>query len=385
MSNIVMSDTAFHTEWQTEWFLLNNVPCVHLKNGLDNNVYDTISKKMHESKQHVVFLTPKYMLKLYQDMSNLKSDVIETFFDRVTLVCGGTWTGTAHPWQGDLVYFVENNYEEYVKANEFLKKYHKGRIIFLADCIASTKAQTIDVFDYRTFCMEFMQWGQPWLRYQLDHDVKREKDFLCLIMKRPLRRHRDIVIEEMQKLDCFRNAIVKNNPRSHNGERDVVEREDLVQSFGDNIYQVENSWFDRWPSTYLYRQTHFEVVGETFGEMGEDAFFPTEKIIKPLVMCHPFVVAGSYRFLHHLRQYGFRTFGDFVDESYDEEPDMEIRMGMVAQQVKHICDTGAERFYSMTREICEHNYNRICDFEGRAKADMWKKFKSVMEELNEGN
>lgn len=382
MNKIVMSDTALHTEWQTEWFLLNQIPVVHLKNNMDNDVYLTILQKKEIGRKHIIFLTPKYLLKLYKDMQRLGHSECQAFFKDITIVCGGTWTGTAHPWQGDLVYHVEKFFSEWESANVFFKKYHVTKIIFLADCIPSTKVKTIDIFEYRTFCMEFMQWGMPWLRHQLKHNVKRDKDFLCLIMRRDGRAHRDVLMQELENLKCMGDAIVKNNYRSHRGHRDVIEREDLVQSYGENIYQIEKTWFDRWPSTYLYQQTNFEVVGETFGEMGADAFFPTEKIIKPIVMCHPFLVAGSYRFLHHLRQWGFVTFGDFIDESYDEEPDMHKRMQMVAVEVKNICDRGSDKFYRATRLICEHNYNRLCDIEGHAKPDLWYNFGKLMEELS---
>ena len=382
MNKVFMSDTAFHTEWQTEWFLLNRIPCVHLKNGMDTSVYETISKKKEKDRGHVIFLTPKYLLQLYRELLKCTTQKCLKFFLDVQIVCGGTWTGTAHPWQGDLVYHLELFYDEWTKANKLFKAYHPKKIIFLADCIPSSKARALDMFEFRTFCMEFMQWGMPHLRYQLKHDVLRDRDFLCLIMKRDRRAHRDLVLSEMKKLGAFGNAITKNNIRSRPGFKRAPEREDLLQSYGEDIYQVEtNQWFDRWPSTYLYQQTHFEVVGETFGEMGSDAFFPTEKIVKPIVMCHPFLVAGSYRFLHHLRQYGFRTFDEFIDESYDEEIDMEKRMGMVAKQVKHICERGASKFYQQTRLVCEHNYNRICEIEGHAKPDLWYNFGKLMEEL----
>ena len=44
----------------------------------------------------------------------------------------------------------------------------------------------------------------------------------------------------------------------------------------------------------------------------------TEKTIKAIASCTPFLVFGNYRVLAALREFGFETFGDVLDESYDE-------------------------------------------------------------------
>ena len=144
---------------------------------------------------------------------------------------------------------------------------------------------------------------------------------------------------------------------------------------------MEYAWYDRWPSVELYQRTNFEIVGETFGEMGNDAFFPTEKIVKPLVMCHPFVVAGSYKFLYNLKSFGFKTFDSVIDESYDDEIDMTKRMHKVADCVQSILSMGSDKFYSQTREICEHNYYTLIGLQGMWKTNLWKQFSTIMKDL----
>ena len=37
--------------------------------------------------------------------------------------------------------------------------------------------------------------------------------------------------------------------------------------------------------------------------------------------CHPFVMVSKKGTLKYLRDIGFKTFGDFWDESYDDEED----------------------------------------------------------------
>ena len=47
----------------------------------------------------------------------------------------------------------------------------------------------------------------------------------------------------------------------------------------------------------------------------------TEKTFKPIVMQQPFIIQSCKGSLEYLRRYGFKTFADFWDESYDEADD----------------------------------------------------------------
>jgi len=59
-----------------------------------------------------------------------------------------------------------------------------------------------------------------------------------------------------------------------------------------------------------------ELVAETYC-LG-DAFFPTEKTVRPISQGKPLLVYGPRHFLARLRGLGFRTWGDVWDESYDD-------------------------------------------------------------------
>ena len=73
----------------------------------------------------------------------------------------------------------------------------------------------------------------------------------------------------------------------------------------------------------LYENTYFSLVTETlFFEQSE---FVSEKTFKPISQLHPFIILGSPHSLKYLREYGFKTFNNFWDESYDEEVDDTVR------------------------------------------------------------
>jgi len=68
----------------------------------------------------------------------------------------------------------------------------------------------------------------------------------------------------------------------------------------------------------LYKESYFSLVAETefFGKWNGST---TEKIIKPIQQLHPFIILGSPYTLKYLKSYGFKTFSEVWDESYDNE------------------------------------------------------------------
>ena len=65
----------------------------------------------------------------------------------------------------------------------------------------------------------------------------------------------------------------------------------------------------------VYKNFLIDIVAETFTT--GDCFFITEKTVRPMLLKKPMIVMGSQDCLNYLRQMGFRTFGDFWDETYD--------------------------------------------------------------------
>jgi len=86
----------------------------------------------------------------------------------------------------------------------------------------------------------------------------------------------------------------------------------------------------------------------------------TEKIFKPIVSRMPFVLVGPAHNLEYLRSYGFRTFGRWFDERYDDIEDPILRMTAVADVIEEICGYSDRDLEMMLREmtpVLNHNYN----------------------------
>jgi hypothetical protein len=105
-------------------------------------------------------------------------------------------------------------------------------------------------------------------------------------------------------------------------------------------------------------ESFLHVVTETC--FWENKKHLTEKIFKPIVAKQPFVLLGCAHNLQYLREYGFKTFNHWWDESYDSIENPIERMHAVVKIVDKICSmTDKELFMLLLdmQEVLEHNYN----------------------------
>ncbi|CAB4128847.1 hypothetical protein UFOVP112_88 [uncultured Caudovirales phage] len=90
----------------------------------------------------------------------------------------------------------------------------------------------------------------------------------------------------------------------------------------------------------------------------------TEKIFKPIVLRMPFILVGCAYNLEYLRSYGFKTFGDFWDESYDTIEDPVLRLQAIVNILTKLDAMSKEDQMAMLLDmqpILEHNYNLFND------------------------
>lgn len=105
-----------------------------------------------------------------------------------------------------------------------------------------------------------------------------------------------------------------------------------------------------------YAATDIEVVLETLFD--DDRLHLTEKSLRPIACAQPFVLAGTHGSLEYLRSYGFKTFGDVWDESYDLVEDPAERLIQIAELMKYISNWlphQRERNMAQAQSIADYN------------------------------
>ena len=200
------------------------------------------------------------------------------------------------------------------------------------------------------------------------------KKFLCL--NRMPREPRYFFMYEMYK----RNLL-----NHFNVSLDKVNSLDEIISYTDNVFMdsiPDKSQFNKMLSTlpWTVDTTNFNInhwntnnttfaynnlifiVTETLVQGSTDDLFLTEKTFKPISLQMPFIVIGQSGTLSRLKELGYKTFGDFWDESYDQVLDPLLRMNKICNLVEDLSKLTTEELKSIvinTEDILKHNINLL--------------------------
>ena len=147
----------------------------------------------------------------------------------------------------------------------------------------------------------------------------------------------------------------------------------------DNLQEIMGIGFEQ---KQPYLDSYFSIVTET--GFPEPTKFATEKVFRPMLHFHPFIVYGSHGTLKMLKELGFKTFSPFIDESYDEEESSFKRMQKITSEVKRICsmsqDEMHEWYYEM-QDILIHNRELIKKYGERYHESQREVIDNAYEEL----
>ncbi len=100
----------------------------------------------------------------------------------------------------------------------------------------------------------------------------------------------------------------------------------------------------------LFTSSFIHVVTETV--FYENKLHLTEKIFKPIVAKRPFILVGAVGNLKYLKSYGFKTFDRWIDESYDDEQDPDIRIKKIVAEIEKLCKLS---HWELQEILCEMN------------------------------
>jgi hypothetical protein len=73
---------------------------------------------------------------------------------------------------------------------------------------------------------------------------------------------------------------------------------------------------------------------------------------------HPFILYGNKGSLSYLKSIGYQTFGKWIDESYDDVDDRNLRSKMVVDELNKFTLKTIEELQQIRnemKEICEYN------------------------------
>ena len=109
----------------------------------------------------------------------------------------------------------------------------------------------------------------------------------------------------------------------------------------------------------------------------------TEKTFKPIVIQQPFIIQSCKGSLEYLRRYGFRTFSEFWDESYDEAEDSvrTYEIGKLLQSIHTMSQKEKTALQTAVNSTVEHNYNWF--YSQEFEQLLWNELQTMMEKWNQ--
>jgi len=108
--------------------------------------------------------------------------------------------------------------------------------------------------------------------------------------------------------------------------------------------------------TEIYKNSWYSIVAET--NILADGFF-TEKTAKCFFAKRIFIFFGKQGQLKKLRESGYKTFDNVIDESYDEIENDKERWQSAFDEVMKLINQNPVEIYTKTKDILEHNQQEI--------------------------
>jgi hypothetical protein len=134
---------------------------------------------------------------------------------------------------------------------------------------------------------------------------------------------------------------------------------------------------------HYYQDTFCSIVLETYA-FNQYPYF-SEKVFKPIAFYHPFILNSNPGSLKILQDLGFKTFGDFWDESYDQLGDHD-RLEAIFRLTLDISNWSTEhinKVYNTMLPILKHNhdhfFNMLPKMFAERKPKLFQEIKDIVE------
>ena len=109
------------------------------------------------------------------------------------------------------------------------------------------------------------------------------------------------------------------------------------------------------------RQSWVSVVSEA--SFAERTCFISEKSFKPIAARHPFIMYGNKHSLKYLKELGYKTFENYIDESYDSYDTWQRLDAIIAliKKLKSMPEQQKLKWFIALQEVLEYNFNVLKD------------------------
>lgn len=234
------------------------------------------------------------------------------------------------------------------------------------------KSEHAHYFFHGLMCHEWYR--QYWFRnIEVNYDF--DKTYITynnLILDKRL--YRANLVSELHTNGLVDSGLISYNPPS--GEEIIASADSyaiLPTAHKVNIHRnidilTKPLVIDTKPHGALSAEINIEDMQRAFVNLVTETVFYenkvhlTEKIFKPIIAKIPFLLMSGSGNLAYLKKYGFKTFGDYWDEGYDDMTNNVDRFNAIMSILKDLSNRPHHELVDMKKDmthILEHNFNHF--------------------------
>lgn len=139
---------------------------------------------------------------------------------------------------------------------------------------------------------------------------------------------------------------------------------------------VDPTWLG---NEQFYQSTFCSIVSETSPAASKPNF--SEKIFRAICYGHPFILIGAQYSLDMLRKLGFDTYDDIFDNSYDSEPNRDLRILKIFDIIDNIASKNISELNEIKQQLLPRRLYNIKNYQEMYKK-MLVKSDLLVQELN---
>lgn len=274
-----------------------------------------------------------------------------------------------------------------------IHKLKTNSIIFLTNAIDVKKITPPEYRDLVESFHKYRFYCSPCLDVNYLHKREFDKTFF-VPMRRPSK-PRTTLYNFLKQNDIIKNCFYSYN---------VPHGDGIVPIQSEDTFAIERYYADIPKNNYnfdevfsglrLMKKSFCHIIMETIfkdeipkqhhligGHCFKEERFFTEKTFKSIMACQPFILGSNSKDLERLRSFGFKTFSDWWDESYDIMPDKE-RMEAIQSLIYEINKWDYDKIKTVYNEmipILIHNYENVKTLDDRFKEFQNNTIYTVME------
>lgn len=208
---------------------------------------------------------------------------------------------------------------------------------------------------------------QKHLEYKLENRDN-IKTYACL--NKRLRFHRIWFYTYLYESGLLNNGLVSMNKFDKGGyffEGEVLEEEKLIPMidklpllvYGKRNNELDDNYYINRFNDDICLDTYVTVISEAHCGDSDKTMFLSEKTFKVIACRHPFMIMGNKDSMKKMREIGYKTFGDLIDEGYDTLPTHE-RLKYIIESIRKI-DNVKDKYewFCGLLDTIEYNYNTL--------------------------